>query len=273
MIQGFRRADGRLGARNHVLALPSVVCASHVADSLASAGAVSLVHQHGCLHVGDDVAHTEQAFIGMALNPNVGGVVVVSLGCETIQGRKLASRIAEAGQEVEFVGIQVEGGTEATIRTGRLKTARLRSALDDHEPESGLESDIVLGVDAPDGALRRAIVDAAAARGLRWVVSERLCGASSHVELACAGAQVIVAIRGSGEAPIGFAICPVLVVATDEELYAGLHDDFDLAAFGSAVEEAPQIVDRAVAVFSGEGTASERRGARDFVLHRLAITM
>ncbi len=51
-------------------------------------------------------------------------------------------------------------------------------------------------------------------------------------------------------------------------MYAALHDDFDLE-YGSVAE----VVDAAQATLAGELTASERRGARDFVLHRLAVTM
>ena len=76
-LRGYRRADGRLGARNHILVLPSVVCADQTATLIgAETGAISVVHQHGCGQVGDDVAHTERAFLGFATNPNIGATVV-----------------------------------------------------------------------------------------------------------------------------------------------------------------------------------------------------
>ncbi len=273
MITGFRRADGRLGARNLILSLPSVVCATQVAGQLAGPGVVCLVHQHGCLHVGDDVGHTEQAFTGVAVSPNVGGVVVVSLGCETIQGRRLASRITELGQQVAFVGIQIEGGTQAAARSGLAQITRLRGELERCTREVGEEDELLIGIDARDSSLRTEIARAAEARGLRWTVSETLFGAPAHVELAGRGAQVLVAVRGAGEAPLGFAVCPVLSVTTDESLFAALHDDFDYGAFGCPGDDAERIIDRAVAAFCGEMTAAERRGSADFVLHRLAVTM
>jgi altronate dehydratase large subunit len=265
-MTGHRRRDGRFGVRDHVLVLPSVVCSTNAAQTLARAsGATYVTHQHGCLHVGDDLLHTEGALIGTATNPNVGAVVVVSLGCETIQGRRLARRIEDAGQRVAFVGIQLQGGTERAVEAGREAVDEFRELLDAVDPEPLPDDAVVIGLDRPDRALRGALE----ARGWHVVdAPEGLSAGESHVALAGAGAQVIVSLRGAGEAPLGFAVCPVVAVAQDPAMYAALHDDFDLAA-GDVVD----VVDRIGATLAGEATASERRGARDFVLHRLAVTM
>jgi altronate dehydratase large subunit len=224
-----------------------------------------VTHQHGCLHVGDDLLHTEGALIGAATNPNVGAVVVVSLGCETIQGRRLARRIEDAGQRVAFVGIQMEGGTDRAVAAGLEAVAEFRELLDAVDPQPLPDDAVVIGLDRPDAALR----DALQARGWHVVdAPEGLSAGESHVALAGAGVQVIVSLRGAGEAPLGFAVCPVVAVAQDPAMYAALHDDFDLAAGDVA-----DVVEQVQAVLDGELTASERRGARDFVLHRLAMTM
>jgi altronate dehydratase large subunit len=263
---GHRRPDGRFGVRDHVLVLPSVVCSTNAAQTIArETGAVHVTHQHGCLHVGDDLRHTEGALIGTATNPNVGAVVVVSLGCETIQGRRLARRIEDAGQRVAFVGIQLEGGTQRAVQAGRDAVGELRALLDAEPAEELADDAVVVGLDRPDDAVR----DALAARGWQVVdAPEGLSAGESHVALAGAGAQVIVSLRGAGEAPLGFAVCPVVAVARDPAMYAALHDDFDVAP-GSVAD----VADRVQATLDGEPTASERRGARDFVLHRLAVTM
>jgi len=265
-VTGRRRSDGRYGVRDHVLVLPSVVCSTNAAETIArESGAVHITHQHGCLHVGDDLRHTEGALIGTATNPNVGAVVVVSLGCETIQGRRLARRIEDAGQRVAFVGIQAEGGTERAVAAGRDAVAEFRELLDAAPAEPLPDDAVVVGLDRPDDALRAALE----ARGWQVVdAPEGLSAAESHVALAGAGAQVIVSLRGAGEAPLGFAVCPVVAVGRDPAMYAALHDDFDLGEAG--VDE---VVARVEATLAGEPTASERRGARDFVLHRLAVTM
>lgn len=100
------------GCRRHLLVLPSVVCATRVAADIADAlGAVSITHQHGCSQVGDDGLQTRAAFEQIACNPNVAAAIVVSLGCETVQGSSLAVAIGERGRRVELAGIQLHGGS------------------------------------------------------------------------------------------------------------------------------------------------------------------
>ena len=53
-------------------------------------------------------------------------------------------------------------------------------------------------------------------------------GAQQHVALAAAGAQVIVAFPALDDAPVGFAVCPVIAVAGSSPLHSALGDDFDL---------------------------------------------
>ncbi|HEY4277278.1 MAG TPA: UxaA family hydrolase [Conexibacter sp.] len=275
---GWVRADGRVGVRNHVLVLPSVVCSTHAALEIArdsDGEAVAITHQHGCLHVGDDLRHTEGELVGTAASPNVGGVVVVSLGCETIQGRRLARRIEERGQRVAFVGIQAAGGTARAIEQGREEVARMRATVRE-QPRTPIADDaLAVGVDHADPMLLVQLRAAFAARGWRTLTAApELSGAEAHVALAGAGAQVIVSPRGPQEAPLGFAVCPVIAVARDAELYAALHDDFDLGDDGDAPDAlVERIAQRVEAVIDGEPTASEQRGARDFVLRRLAVTM
>ncbi|MDQ6691173.1 MAG: UxaA family hydrolase, partial [Candidatus Dormibacteraeota bacterium] len=180
-LRGYRRADGRLGARNHILILPSVVCADQTAMLIgAEPGTVAVVHQHGCGQVGDDVEHTERAFLGFATNPNVGATLVVSLGCETIQGRRLANRIAERGQRLEFAGIQLMGGTFNTVDRGKEAVGRLRELLaTDHQVEADL-ADLVLGIatDVPT-ELAHELADRAIGEGAAVVIALPGAGAQA----------------------------------------------------------------------------------------------
>jgi altronate dehydratase len=104
-------------------------------------------------------------------------------------------------------------------------------------------------------------------------VAEGGAGAEQHPDLAMAGAQVIVAWCGAGEGPRGFAICPVVSVSGDAELYAALGDDFDVDGTGDPEAVAETVWQDVLRVFDGEPTAAEARGARDFYLRRLARTM
>lgn len=120
-LMGYRRSNGTVGVRNHVLILSSIVCANHVADHISRqvAGTVSVTHQHGCAHVGSDLEQVFRTIVGFAAHPNVYGTVVVGLGCEEVAAEKVAEAARQAGQEnVEVVIIQQEGGTLKAIAKG-----------------------------------------------------------------------------------------------------------------------------------------------------------
>jgi altronate dehydratase large subunit len=119
-FQGYRRANGTVGVRNHVLVLPSVMCANHVVDRIGRAlpELITVGHPTGCAQVGADFEQTKRTMAGFAANPNVAAVLVVGLGCETNESKALASEIAARGQRVEVLGIQETGGTTATIARG-----------------------------------------------------------------------------------------------------------------------------------------------------------
>ena len=94
-------------------------------------------------------------------------------------------------------------------------------------------------------------------------------GAQQHVALAAAGAQVIVAFPALDDAPVGFAVCPVIAVAGSSPLHAALGDDFDLGP-DATVDE---LWAKLLAVLAGSRTAAEARGSRVFALERLAMSM
>jgi altronate dehydratase len=276
-LRGFRRPGGGFGVRNQVLVLPSVVCATQVARQIASAeGAVGIVHQHGCLHVGDDLTHSEGELLGAATNPDVGAALVVSLGCETLRGKRLAAAIGERGQTVELVGIQAAGGSERAVAEGRAAAARMGAALAAREREPMAVEELVVGIDAgPEDPIAADLAAALADRGVRVLTPpDGLRGAEAHVTLARLGAQLLLGLPPAEEAPLGFAVVPVVAIGRDSDLHRALADDFDLILGGEPAAEAAALVfERLLAHANGEPTAAERRGARDFVLHRLAVTM
>jgi altronate dehydratase large subunit len=276
-LRGFRRPDGGFGVRNQVLVLPSVVCATQVARQVASAeGAVGIVHQHGCLHVGHDLTHSEGELLGAATNPDVGATLVVSLGCETLRGKRLAAAIGERGQTVELVGIQAAGGSERAVAEGRAAAARMGAALAAQEREPMAVEDLVVGIDTgPEDRIAADLAAALADRGVRVLTPpDGLRGAEAHVTLARLGAQLLLGLPPAEEAPLGFAVVPVVAIGRDSDLHRALADDFDLILGGEPAAEAGALVfERLIAHANGEPTAAERRGARDFVLHRLAVTM
>ncbi|WP_102346581.1 UxaA family hydrolase [Bacillus sp. Marseille-P3661] len=124
---GYRRPDGKVGIRNHVLILPTITCATQAAKQITELvqGTVSFIHQHGCAQVGVDYDQTFRTYVGMGLNPNVYGVVVLGLGCETHQARSVAGEIAKSGKPVVTVSIQDHGGTLQAIAEGAKVAAKM----------------------------------------------------------------------------------------------------------------------------------------------------
>ncbi len=94
---GYKRPDGRVGIRNHILILPTSVCASDTTRIIASQvqGAVTFNNQNGCSQVHSDQQLTMDVMAGYAANPNVYGVIVVSLGCENCQNDLVVDAIKE----------------------------------------------------------------------------------------------------------------------------------------------------------------------------------
>ncbi len=119
-FEGFRRADGRVGIRNHIWIVPTVGCVNTLAENLAKAvnrtlpdGSVervlALTHPYGCSQLGKDHELTRRILADFVKHPNAGGVLVVGLGCEnnTVAGfRELLGKYDE--QRIKFVVAQEE---------------------------------------------------------------------------------------------------------------------------------------------------------------------
>ncbi|WP_303817303.1 UxaA family hydrolase [Selenomonas ruminantium] len=147
---GYRRKEGRPGIRNHILILPTCACGSESCRIVASQvrGAVNIVFNTGCSDVAANTEMSQKVLTGFALNPNVYGVVIIGLGCETVPHAKLREKIqAKCSKPVVSFGIQEEGGTLKTIAKA-VRAAREMAA------EAGLQqkekfpiSELLLGIE------------------------------------------------------------------------------------------------------------------------------
>ena len=118
---GYRRPDGKVGIRNHVLILPASICASDTTRIIASQveGAITFNNQNGCSQVPPDMKLTMDVLAGYAANPNIYGTVVVSLGCEGCQMDLVVEAIRErTNKPLKTLIIQEEGGTIKTVEKG-----------------------------------------------------------------------------------------------------------------------------------------------------------
>jgi len=117
-LAGYPRADGRKGIRNVLVVAYLVECAHHVAREIAASfrdHGVHLIGFPGCYPNAYAMAMMEK----LCTHPNVGGALLVSLGCEGFDKRRLARTIEASGRPVRTLGIQQAGGTRSTIAAGR----------------------------------------------------------------------------------------------------------------------------------------------------------
>ena len=117
---GYLRPDGRVGVRNHVLVVPTVICSAVVAERIAASIApigTALPHLAGCGQLGPDLHVTHDTLAAYCRHPNVGAVIVIALGCEQLVAQYLADTARQSGKPAHIVSIQGEGGTvRATAR-------------------------------------------------------------------------------------------------------------------------------------------------------------
>lgn len=150
-LRGYLRSDGRKGIRNVIAVAYLVECAHHVAreivtrfgprydesDADAVAGDFDVANAHdeqpdvhligfpGCY----PNAYAEKMLARIATHPNVGAVLFVSLGCESMNKHYLADLVRDSGRPVEVLTIQETGGTRSTVMRGVDWVKRTRQAL------------------------------------------------------------------------------------------------------------------------------------------------
>jgi (2R)-sulfolactate sulfo-lyase subunit beta len=115
-LLGYRREDGRVGVRNHVVILPVDDISNAAAEAVAShiKGTLALPHSYGRLQYGADLDLHFRTMIGTGANPNVAAVVVI--GIEDNWTDRVADGIAETGKPVARFSIEGNGDLEIVRR-------------------------------------------------------------------------------------------------------------------------------------------------------------
>lgn len=142
---GYLRDDGRKGIRNVIPVIYLVECAHHVArEAVYRTGDahVHLVGFPGCY----PNEYASRMLVALGTHPNVGGAVLISLGCEGFDREGLAAAIASSGRPVETVVIQNSGGTRLSIDAAGAAIARVRTAMKKRERRVPVRvSDLTVG--------------------------------------------------------------------------------------------------------------------------------
>lgn len=161
---GFRRLDGRVGTRNYVAVLASVNCSSsatrrvaeHVRTSGILAGypnvdgVIALPVKGGCgTHVGSQYLHVlQRTLTGIADHPNVGGYVVLSLGCEVNEPEAMLEigGVDPSALDAPILQIQALGGFRETVRRGVEAVERLLPIANEARREPVPVSELVVAL-------------------------------------------------------------------------------------------------------------------------------
>jgi len=148
-FQGYRRPDGKVGIRNHVLILPTSVCAAQVASDIARRvrGCVAACHAYGCCQVGADARLTFRTLLNTGANANVGGIVVVGLGCEGLEPLAMLQAVEGLGKPARGIVIQEEGGSLKAVERGLAIAERMAKDLAAVPREPVGASSLLLGLE------------------------------------------------------------------------------------------------------------------------------
>ena len=147
-FMGYHRPDGKVGARNHVAVIPSVVCANDVAQAIVQQvqGTVGFFHHQGCCQLPPDLDRVTNTLISLGCSPNVGAVLIVSLGCEGTDHQRLYETIRTTGKPVEIIHIQELGGPSKGIQAGTDAARRLVRAISGQQRRPADVSRIVMSI-------------------------------------------------------------------------------------------------------------------------------
>lgn len=146
---GYRRGNGTVGTRNHVLIFPTVVCSSAVAQMIANKvpGTVYAIHGCGCGHIGEDKEQVMRTMVGFTGHPNVAGVLLVGNGCELITPEVIAEELEKIGQRFASVSVQEAGGTSKCVEEGKRLAEGLLAEASNNNRESVDISELILGLE------------------------------------------------------------------------------------------------------------------------------
>jgi altronate hydrolase len=166
---GFKRPDGRVGTRNFVAILASVNCSSSATVAIAEHfsqpgildaypnvdGVIALPHKGGCgAHIGSNHLHLfQRTLAGSVQHPNVGGYVVLSLGCEVNQPTDMMEYTGMDKDRPTVLTIQTDGGFLKTVEKGIAAVEQILPVANEftREPVPASELMVALQCGGSDG--------------------------------------------------------------------------------------------------------------------------
>ena len=129
-LTGYRRENGRVGIRNHVIILPVDDISNAAAEGVAKLipEAMALPHPYGRLQFGEDLELHFRTLIGTGANPNVAAVVVI--GIEPNWTARVVEGIRATGKPVEGYSIERYGDLETIRKAARTAQGFVQDAAE-----------------------------------------------------------------------------------------------------------------------------------------------
>jgi len=128
---GYPRPDGKVGTRNYVGLVPTTGCVNNLCSYLEKLvrGTKALRHDQGCLHPAQDTKQVTRTLVNLGKNPNIGGAVVVALGCEMVVAEEVYEGIKETGKPVDMLVMHEVGGMISTLAETARKAVKIVSQV------------------------------------------------------------------------------------------------------------------------------------------------
>jgi altronate dehydratase len=216
---GYKRPNGDVGTRNYVAVIATSNCSSHVVTQIADQlrdvgmethgidGVIAIPHQEGCGHSkGEDTWQLERTMAGMIYHPNVGAVLMVSLGCEVNQlslyvgSTQLTQQYFRHGKHIVGMEMQSSGGTRKTVESGVAQVKELIEICQKMERTPQPLSKVIMGTNC-GGSDAFSGISANPAVGYTSDLLVRSHGTSILAEIPeCMGAEHLLTRRAADEA-------------------------------------------------------------------------
>jgi (2R)-sulfolactate sulfo-lyase subunit beta len=137
-FMGYRRENGRVGVRNHVIILPVDDLSNAACEAVAHniKGTMAIPHPYGRLQFGADLDLHFRTLIGTGANPNVAAVVVI--GIEEQWTKRVVDGIAATGKPVAGFGIELHGDHDTIMRASKAAKEFVQLASEKRREECGL---------------------------------------------------------------------------------------------------------------------------------------
>jgi len=139
----YIRNNGEYGIRNHLLVMYTTGCAYTIANKIAMTVNAKLIGQLGCkANLG-----AYQKLVQLGSHPNVGAVLIISLGCEHIDYERLKEDISQTQKPIELLVIQKEGGTSLCVEKGINIALKLKDKLSQVQSQVVENINILVGIE------------------------------------------------------------------------------------------------------------------------------